>query len=239
MTIETRLIEYTHQNTVLEGYYACDDRQTGPRPLVLVAHAWGGRDAFVEQKACQIAELGYAAFALDMYGKGVVGTDPAQNARLMQPFMQDRAFLQARMQQALQTARHLAGVDSSRIAALGFCFGGLCVLDLARTGADLAGVVSFHGLFTPPGNTAGQRIRAKVLILHGHADLMATPEQALVLARELTEAGADWQLHLYGNTLHAFTNPRANDRAFGTLYDAGAERRSFESLRNFLAEVLN
>ena len=122
---------------------------------------------------------------------------------------------------------------------MGYCFGGLCVLDLARTGADIRGVVSFHGLFTPPGNTADIQIKARVLVLHGHDDPMATPEQALLLARELTEAGADWQIHFYGNTLHAYTNPQANDRAFGTLYDASADRRAFESLRNFLAEVLN
>ncbi len=239
MTLQTRLIEYTHDDTLLEGYFACDDAATPPRPLVLIAHAWGGRDGFVEAKARQVAGLGYAAFALDMYGKGVVGSGPQENARLMQPFMQDRALLQARLHQALETASSLPEVDASRVAALGFCFGGLCVLDLARTGADLAGVVSFHGLFVPPGNTAGRRIKAKVLVLHGHDDPMATPEQSLALARELTGAGADWQIHLYGNTLHAFTNPKANDRAFGALYDAVADRRSFDSLRNFLAEVLN
>lgn len=239
MAIQTRLIEYLHHDTVLEGYYACDDALTVPKPLVLIAHAWGGREAFVEDKARQIAELGYAAFALDMYGKGVVGSGPEENGRLMQPFMRDRKLLQDRMTCALDTARNLPGIDPARIAAFGFCFGGLCVLDLARTGADLAGVVSFHGLFVPPGNTAGNKIRARVLVLHGHDDPMATPEQALSLARELTEAGADWQIHLYGNTLHAFTNPAANDRAFGTLYDAKADQRSFTSLRNFLAEVLN
>jgi dienelactone hydrolase len=239
MTIDTRLIEYTHDDTLLEGYLACDDTATTPRPLVLIAHAWGGRDVFVEEKARQLAKLGYAAFALDMYGKGICGSTPEENARLMRPFMQDRTRLQARMQQTLAFASNLPQVDASRVAALGFCFGGLCVLDLARTGADLAGVVSFHGLFVPPGNTTGLRIKAKVLVLHGHEDPMATPEQSLDLARELTAAGADWQIHLYGNTLHAFTNPKANDRAFGTLYDAVADRRSFESLQHFLAEVLN
>lgn len=239
MTLETRLIEYTHNDTILEGYYACDDTLTKPRPLVLIAHAWGGRDEFVEAKARQLAALGYVGFALDMYGHGQVGSGPEENARLMQPFMHNRALLQSRMLKALETARTLPGVDASRIAAMGYCFGGLCVLDLARTGVDLCGVISLHGLFSPPGNTSGQHIKAKVLILHGHDDPMATAGQSLVLAQELTAAGADWQLHLYGNTLHAFTNPKANDRAFGTVYDALADRRSFQSVQNFLAEVLN
>lgn len=239
MALQTQLIEYSHNDTALEGYYAFDAAQATPMPLVLIAHAWGGREAFVEEKARQLASLGYAAFALDMYGKGIIGKSPEENGRLMQPFMQDRTLLQARMLCALATVKNLPGIDPFRIAAMGYCFGGLCVLDLARTGADLRGVVSFHGLFVPPGNTAGNKIKAKVLVLHGHDDPMATPEQSLVLGRELTDAGADWQIHLYGNTLHAFTNPLANDRAFGTLYDEQADRRSFDSLRNFLAEVLN
>jgi dienelactone hydrolase len=112
------------------------------------------------------------------------------------------------------------------------------VLDLARTGADLAGVVSFHGLFKPPGNTAGVKIRARVLALHGHDDPMVPPEDVLALEKELTEAGADWQIHVYGNTVHAFTNPQANDPAFGTVYNAVADRRSWTALQNFLSETL-
>jgi dienelactone hydrolase len=239
MAIQTRAVDYSHAGATLEGFFAYDDRRAQPLPAVLIAHAWMGRDEFVCDKARKLAELGYAAFALDMYGKGIVGSGPEENARLMQPFMDDRRLLQDRIATALETVRTLPEVDGRRIAALGFCFGGLCVLDLARTGADVRGVASFHGLFIPPGNTQGNRIKAKVLALHGHDDPMAPPEQVLALGRELTEAGADWQIHLYGNTLHAFTNPKANDRAFGTVYDETADRRSWQSLRDFLAEVLN
>lgn len=239
MAVTTQAIDYSHNGVQLEGFFAYDNKRPQPLPAVLISHAWGGRDEFACNKARKLAELGYAAFALDMYGKGIIGSGPEENARLMNPFMNDRRLLQNRITTALETVRKLPEVDPKRIAAMGFCFGGLCVLDLARTGADLRGVVSFHGLFVPPGNTQGNKIKAKVLVLHGHDDPMTPPDQAANLAKELTEAEADWQIHIYGNTLHAFTNPMANDRSFGTVYDETADRRSWESLRNFLAEVLN
>jgi dienelactone hydrolase len=238
MNIQTRTIDYQHSGTVLEGFLAWDGTVAAPRPAVMVSHAWVGRDEFACDKARALAELGYVGFALDMYGKGVLGADAEENARLMRPFMEDRALLQRRMQTALATVRAQPEVDPARIAAIGFCFGGLCALDLARTGADLRGVVAFHGLLTPPGNTAGARIRAKALVLHGWDDPMAPPEQVVALAGELSDAGCDWQLHAYGGTVHAFTNPRANDPAFGTVYQPTADRRSWLAMRNFLEEVL-
>ncbi|UZR29129.1 dienelactone hydrolase family protein [Methylococcus mesophilus] len=239
MAVQTRDIDYRHADALLSGFLAYDDDLSLPRPAVLISHAWGGRDEFVCTKARRLAELGYVAFALDMYGKGVLGEGPEQNVRLMQPFVSDRGLLQARITAALDTLRALPEVDPAHIAAMGFCFGGLCVLDLARTGADLRGVVSFHGLFTPPGNTAGRKIRAKVLVLHGYEDPMTPPDQVIALSRELTEAGADWQIHMYGHVVHAFTNPLANDPSFGTVYDPTADRRSWQAMQNFLTEVLN
>ncbi|MCX8048879.1 MAG: dienelactone hydrolase family protein [Methylohalobius sp.] len=221
------------------GFVACDDAVSVPMPAVLVAHMWGGREAFVCDKARALADLGYLGFALDLYGNAKLGSGPEENARLMQPFLEDRALLQRRMQLALDTVRQLEGVDKSRIAAIGFCFGGLCVLDLARTGADLKGVVSFHGLLKPPGNTQGRRIQAKILVLHGHEDPMVPVEDVIALERELTEAGADWQVHVYGHTMHAFTNPKANDPKLGTVYHPVAERRSWQAMRNFLEEIFN
>ena len=126
--------------------------------------------------------------------------------------------------------------DSSKIAAMGYCFGGLCVLDLARRGSDVAGVISFHGLFTPP-NDEVKPISTKILCLHGYQDPMALPESVVALGEEMTKAGADWQLYAYGNALHSFTNPAANDRDFGTVYDADADRRSWLALTNFLEEI--
>ena len=237
LAIQTRLIEYKDGDVLLEGYLAWDDTNGDQRPGILISHAWAGRSEFEEGKAESLAELGYAGFAIDLYGKGVRGSNAEENSALMQPLLDDRATLQRRMKLALEQVRKQEVVDPSRVAAMGFCFGGLSVLDLARTGADLAGVASFHGLFNAPGNTGGNRISAKVLVMHGWDDPMATPDKVLSLADELNEMGADWQIHGYGNTMHEFTNPAANDPGFGTVYNAQADRRSWQSLQLFLAEI--
>lgn len=237
MAIVSNTVGYLDGDVLLEGYFAYDDATEEKRPVVLICHAWGGRDEFVAGKARKLAELGYVGFALDMYGKGVSGSGPEENARLMQPFMEDRAKLQRRISAALYAVRLMPWVDDGKIAAIGFCFGGLCVLDLARTGADIAGVVSFHGLLQAPDNIEKPDIKAKVLVLHGHDDPMVPPEQVAELQQELTTAGADWQIHVYGDTMHAFTNPVANDPDFGTVYQPLADGRSWQSMKNFLAEL--
>lgn len=237
MTIQTRLVDYSDGDTALEGFLAWDDTADRPRPGVMVSHAWAGRGELEDGKARALAELGYTGFALNLYGKGVRGESTEENALLMQPFLDDRKMLQRRMQLSLNTMREQAEVDDQNVAAIGFCFGGLCVLDLARTGEDLAGVISFHGLFSAPGNTSRNMIKAKVLALHGWDDPMAPPDQVLALADELTGQGADWQLHAYGNTMHAFTNPDANDPGFGTVYSPAADARSWAAMKNFLDEL--
>lgn len=237
MAIVSNTVAYMDGDVVLEAFFAFDDSLSGRRPAVLINHTWVGRDDFVAEKAKKLAALGYVGFAVDMYGKGVLGSDREENMRLMQPFMTDRAMLQQRMKAALATVKLMPWVDDSKIASIGFCFGGLCSLDLARTGIDIKGVVSFHGLLDAPGNTQGNAITAKVLVLHGRDDPMNPAEQVLAFEREMTEAGADWQLHTYGHTMHAFTNPLANDPAFGTVYQPSADRRSWIAMQNFLAEI--
>jgi dienelactone hydrolase len=239
MSVRTRTVHYRHEGINLEGFFADDNSQGGPKPAVLVSHTWVGRDGFACDKACKLAELGYVGFALDMYGNAKLGASVEENSALMTPFIDDRRLLQGRITAALNAVRQQPEVDASRIAAIGFCFGGLCVLDLARTGADLRGVVSFHGLLSAPGNTQDNRTDAKVLVLHGYDDPMALPDQVLALAGELSNAGADWQIHAYGGTMHAFTNPVANNPAMGTVYKEIADRRAWQSMINFLAEVLN
>lgn len=236
MRIASRHVDYAHADAALQGYFAIDATTFGPRPCVLVSHAWAGCTEFEHRWADRLAGLGYAGFAIDNYGKGKVGKSVAENQALMNPLVSDRAKLQQRLLAAVDAARTQPEVDPARVAAIGFCFGGLCVLDLARTGADIQGVASFHGLFTPPGNTKGNRIKAKVAVFHGYDDPMVPPSAILDLGNELKEAGADWQIHAYGGVMHAFTNPEANDPSFGTVWDRRAADRSWASLQVFLRE---
>ena len=238
MAIQNRTIDYADSGAALEGYFAWDDVVSGPRPGVLIVHAWAGRSPFEEQAARKLASLGYAAFAMDVYGKGILGSDPEENTKLMTPFLEDRPMLQNRLKTSLEVLRNETEVDAGKVAATGYCFGGLCVLDLARTGEGFQGAASFHGLFNKPGNTDGNAIKAKVLALHGWDDPMVPPADVVALAEELTAAGADWQIHGYGNTLHAFTNPEANAPEMGAMYQVDADRRSWKAMENFLAEVL-
>ena len=237
MAIQHRLVDYRDGDFLLEGRLSYDDAIAGARPGILVSHTIAGRGPLEESKDERLAEQGFAAFALDLYGKGVRGETLEENRALMHAQLADRAAMQQRLLVSLSTMRAQEEVDARRCAAIGFCFGGLCVLDIARTGEDIAGVVSLHGLFGAPGNTEGNRIRAKVLVLHGWDDPMATPDAVNALATELSAMGADWQLHAYGNTLHAFTNPAASDHDRGTVYDAAADRRSWQAMTNFFDEL--
>ena len=237
MTIISNTVGYLDEDVMLEAFFAYDDSLSGRRPAVLINHTWVGRDDFVAEKAKKLAALGYVGFAVDMYGKGVLGSSAEENAKLMQPFMDSREMLQKRMKAALYALKLMPWVDDGKIAAIGFCFGGLCSLDLARTGADLQGVVSFHGLLDAPGNTQGNAIKAKILALHGHDDPLVPAGQVLAFEQEMTNAGADWQLHTFGNTMHAFTNPVANNPDFGTVYQPDADRRSWLLMENFLTEI--
>lgn len=237
MSIQVQELEYGDDEHVFTAHVAWDEAVSGPRPGVLVSHAWGGRSEFEDRKAERLAELGYVGFALDVYGKGIRGSSPEENSALMTPLIEDRATLQARMKLALAELRGFSHVDPDKTAAIGFCFGGLCVLDLARTGADVRGVVSFHGLLGLPGNLDSVSVSAKALVLHGWQDPLAPPDQVLAFAEDMDARGADWQLHAYGTSMHAFTNPVANDPDNGLLFDATAEHRSWDSMQLFLNEV--
>lgn len=232
----TETVDYREGNQ-LEAYVAYDDTIRGKRPTVLIAHAWAGRDDFVEEKARRLAEMGYVGFAMDVYGKGVLGDGVETNSKLMKPFIDDRALLRRRLFAALETAKKLRVVDSTKIAAIGYCFGGLCVLDMARSGIDLKGVVSFHGLLKSPENVPAEKIKAKVLVLHGHDDPMVPPDAVLAFEKEMTNAKADWQLHVFGGTVHSFTNPEANNSDFGTVFNALADKRSWIEMTYFFQEI--
>ena len=230
-------VDYTVDGQTYEGYFLKPDGKSG-LPVVAIAHAWGGLGDNEIQKAGRVVnELGYAAFAMDVYGKGKRGDTVEECQALMNPLAGNRAELQKRLAGGLAAARAQPGVDASKAVAIGFCFGGLCVLDMARAGMDLLGVAAFHGLFGAPDNISEPKITAKVLIEHGWLDPMAPPADVLAIAKEMGAAGADWQLHAHGQSYHAFTTLGANNPDLGTIYNADADRRSFASLRLFLEEL--
>lgn len=230
---------YYHGEQELHGFLSYDRAFDQPRPAVIVAHDWSGRNEFACQKAEMLSRLGYVGFALDMYGAGRVGTTVEEKKSLMEPLINDRRFLRARIRAAFEAVVSMPEVDSQCVAAMGFCFGGLCVLDLARSGADLKGVVSFHGLLSKPEGVPEYPILAKVLALHGYDDPMVRPEQVNEFCQEMTAANVDWQVHQYGHTQHAFTNPEAHDTALGTIYNPVAEQRSLQAMINFLHEIFS
>jgi len=232
----TANFSYQHGEQELNGYLAyIDDGKK--RPAVLVVHDWTGRNEFACNKAKMLAEMGYVGFAVDMYGNGRVGNTTEEKIALMQPLLDDRLLLRARISSALDALITIAEVDDTRIAAIGFCFGGLCVLDLARTGASILGAVSFHGLLAAPDNLPSNKIKSKILALHGYDDPMVSPEQVNDFCQEMTKSSVDWQIHMYGNTKHGFSNPEAHDKVLGTIYNPSAERRSLQAMSNFLEEL--
>ncbi|MEM1391324.1 MAG: dienelactone hydrolase family protein [Pseudomonadota bacterium] len=225
--------DYEQSGHTYEGYLSMPSG--APKGLVLVAHAWAGQSDFERGKADWLASLGYAGFAVDVYGKGNRGETTEECQALMTPLAENRPELQSRLSHALSVAKSASGVEAA--AAIGFCFGGMSVLDMARTNMAVEGVVSFHGLFGAPGNTADV-VKPKILALHGWDDPMATPDDVMALSKELSAAHADWTLSAYGATMHAFTNPEANNPDFGTVYSPLAERRSLAAAEDFLNELL-
>jgi dienelactone hydrolase len=239
--MHTELLDYPDGGVTCEGFVAYDESTAGKRPCVLVGHSWAGQSDAEREKARQLARLGYVGVALDIYGKGRRGGLTEDNTVLMQPFLEDRAMLRRRLHAGLAAARKHPMVDRDRIAAIGYCFGGLCVLDLARSaagGSGVRGVVSFHGLLGAPELGVQEQITAKVLVLHGYDDPLAPPQSLLDFAKEMSAADADWQVHAYGGTVHAFTWPGANMPDKGIRYSADADRRSWIAMKNFLDEVL-
>jgi dienelactone hydrolase len=237
--VQTKVVEYKQGDAVLEGCLAWDDAVHGLRPGVVVVHEWMGLGDYAKTRARMLAEMGYVAFAADIYGKGVRPKTPAEAAIQAGIYKNDRNLMRARMQAALDVLRHDLRCDSKRIAAMGYCFGGTCVLELARSGADVAGVVSFHGGLDTPTPADAKQIKGKVLVLHGGDDPHVPRKDVEAFEDEMRSGGVDWQLVVYGGAVHAFTNPASgNDKSRGAAYDAKADRRSWEAMKLFFAEVL-
>lgn len=237
--MKTEEIIAQHGHQALRSFLAYDDTSHQARPLVMVMPDWSGRNAFACEKAKMLASLGYIGLALDLYGDGQVGETNQEKTILMAPLIENRAFLRERLMVHFEQTQHLPYVDLNQIGAMGFCFGGLCALDLARSGALLKGVVSFHGLLNAPIGLPKHAIQAKVLALHGYDDPMVRPDAVQSFCEEMTAAGVDWQVHMYGHTKHAFTNPLAHDEALGTVYNHCAESRALTAMENFWQEIFD
>lgn len=232
-------IEYQDGDVLLKAYVAEPTELNAKAPVVLISHMWAGREEFVEQKARYFAELGYIGFALDMYGNAKVGNSVEENMALMTPFMENRALLQSRIQAGFNAILDVAKADINKVVAIGYCFGGLCVQDLARVNNQIKGVISVHGLMKQADNIPQGEFDAKVLLLHGADDPMVSDEDWFALRAELNNADCDWQKHDFGGVMHAFTNPQANDKAMGTVYDAQADTRSTKIINDFIVDCIS
>ncbi|MDX2106584.1 MAG: dienelactone hydrolase family protein [Candidatus Melainabacteria bacterium] len=235
--IKTDYLDYKSGTDTFEGFVAYDESKSQKRPAVVICHAWAGQMDPEREIAQKLAELGYLGFAADVYGKGVRGDIQGDNSNLMMPLLENRSMLKQRLLDSIKAAAEHPMSESNKVAAIGYCFGGLCVLDLARANAPVQGVVSFHGLFSPPDWKIEKQIKPKILILHGWDDPMATPQNVLEVSSELSLSNADWQLHGYGGAMHAFTNPAVNNKERGTVYNETAAKRSWQAMENFLTEI--
>ncbi|TWJ18716.1 dienelactone hydrolase family protein [Geobacter argillaceus] len=236
--VVTKVVEYHQGNAVLEGYLAYDDSKAGKRPGVLVVHEWTGLGTYVQKRVQQLAGIGYVAFGADIYGKGIRPDNPKDAAAIAGTYKADRQLMRDRVLAGLAELRRQPQVDTGRLAAIGYCFGGTTVLELARSGADVRGVVSFHGGLDTTMPAPAMQVRAKVLVLHGADDPFESPAQVATFQDEMRKAGADWQMVCYGGAVHSFTNPEAgNDPKKGVAYNERADRRSWEAMKLFFAEL--
>jgi dienelactone hydrolase len=236
--IVTRSVEYRQGDTRLVGYLAQPRQTSGSHPGVLVVHEWHGLNDYARRRAEQLAELGYVALAADIYGDGKVAADVKEAMALSQTYKRDRALLRVRVSAGLAALQAQDGVDGNRLVAIGYCFGGTTVLELARAGAAVAGVVSFHGVLDTPLPAAPDGIKAKVLALHGADDPFVPAEQVTAFEEEMRKAGVDWQLIAYGGAVHGFTNPaNGGDNSKGAAYNAAADRRSWLAMQQFFRDL--
>eukprot|EP00854_Cymbomonas_tetramitiformis_P014034 gene14034-16589_t len=240
-SLKTVNITYQDGDVELQAYVAFDSQAEGPLPGVLVGHtAIGMQEEFIYEQTRKIASLGYCAFALDMFGTGEVVLDPEKRGALLDYFKQDRSNVRRRVAAAFHALCALPEVDEQRIAGVGYCFGGRVMLDLARSGLPVRGVVSLHGVLDAPELPDHPAISAKVLAIHGHIDPFTTPEKVLEFEEEMERKNVDWQLHNYGGTMHAFTRPDKTldeHRKAGFQYDRKADLRSWRATTQFLEEV--
>lgn len=236
--IKIEPVQYADGQQKLEGFIVYDDAATGKHPGVVIYHQWMGITDHEKDFARQLAERGHVAFVADVYGKGERPADRAEAAKFAGRFKDDRALLRRRVNLGLEQLKRHERVDGTNTAALGFCFGGTASLELARSGADVDGVISFHGGLATPTPQDARNIKGKVLVLHGAADPFVPVEEVLAFGKEMHEAGVDWHMVAYGDAVHSFTQKSAGDNAAsGSAYNEAADRRSRQQMRMFLGEL--
>ena len=235
--VKTEVVEYLDGEQVCEGFLAYDDAAPGRRPGVVVVHEWMGLGDHAKERAKALASLGYVAFAADIYGKGIRAKDYKEAGALAGKYKGDLPLLRSRARAAFDTLARNARVDAAKVFAIGYCFGGTTVLELARSGAPVAGVVSFHGNLGTKDPGDAKNVKGRVLVLHGAADPYVPPAEVAAFQKEMDDAKVDWQMVFYAGAVHSFTNPAAgSDPAKGAAYDAKADRRSWEAMKAFLSE---
>jgi len=241
--VSGREVEYRSGDTVLKGYLAQDTAVKGKRPAVLVVHEWWGHNEYARKRALMLAKQGYVALAVDMYGDGKTAQHPDDAGKFAGEVMKNKAVGEARFNAALDFIKQQPSVDTSRIAAIGYCFGGGVVLHMARQGADLKGVVSFHGSLATDSPAKEGAVKARVLVFSGEADKMIPPEQVAAFKDEMTKAGASFRFVGYPGVKHSFTNPDADSLAkkfnLPMAYDRKADRDSWSQAKKFLKEVFS
>lgn len=235
--VKTEKIEYMQGTTVCEGWYSYDDAIKGPRPGVLIVHDWLGLSDYQKMRAEMLAKLGYAALACDLYGKGVRPANAQEAGAEAAKFYQNRALLRSRARAGLDELASRAQVDRAKLAVIGYCFGGMGALELARSGAPVVAVVTFHGALNNPTPEDAKNIRASVLVLHGADDPFVKQDEVTKFMDEMRAAGKDWELVQYSGAVHSFSDKRAgDDNSKGAAYNATADRRSWQAMKDFLAE---
>jgi dienelactone hydrolase len=236
--LHTETVEYKIGNDTFEGYLVYDQAVQGARPGVLIFHEWMGPQSYERMRAEQLAKLGYVAFVPDIYGKGVRPSTPQEAGEQTGKYRNNRPLMRERAKAGLDQLLKSNLIDPTRIAAIGYCFGGTVALELARSGADIAGAVSFHGTPSTPNPDDGKNIKARILVLHGAADPNVSAEALTSFRNEMDAAHVDWQLVMYGGAVHGFSNPKnTGDPSTGVAYNKDADLRSWEDMRQFFDEI--
>ena len=238
--VHTEMVTYKHGGAMLEGYLAYDDAIKVRRPGVLIGHEWMGLNDYAKKRAEQLAQMGYVAFALDVYGKGQNPIDAEGAGKLSGFYTSDRTLLRGRANAGLKVLKNQPLVDPKKIAAIGYCFGGTTVLELARSGADVVGAVSFHGGLSTPNPADAKKIRGRVLVLHGADDPYVPDTEVAAFEDEMRKAKVDWELIKYSGAVHGFTNPSGGkDPSKGYAYNEKADKRSWAAMKQFFDEIFS